>query len=41
MALGIVRGFEVQVIFSVPEELRGSNVHADDDLIGVAGFLDG
>lgn len=41
VAFGIVWGFKVQVVFSILVELRGSDVHADDDLIGVAGFLNG
>lgn len=37
----VVGGLEVQVVLAAAEELGGSHVHADDDLVRVAGFLDG
>ena len=38
---GVIRRLEVQVILSCPEELRGSYIHANDNLVGVAGFANG
>lgn len=38
---GIIGRLEIQVILPRPEELRGSYVHANDNLIGIAGFPDG
>ena len=37
----VIGGLEVQVVFAIAEELGGSHVHADDDLVGIAGLLDG
>lgn len=37
----VVGGFEVQVVLPVAEELGGSHIHADDDLVWVSGLLDG
>lgn len=37
----VIGGLEVQVVLPVAEELGGCHVHADDDLVGVAGLLDG
>lgn len=37
----VVRRLEVQVVLPAAEELGGGDVHADDDLVGVAGLLDG
>lgn len=37
----VVGGLEVQVILSTAEELGGGDVHANDDLVRVAGLLDG
>ena len=38
---GVVGGLEVQVVLSAAEELGRGHVHPDDDLVGVAGLLDG
>lgn len=37
----VVGGLEVQVVLPVAEELGGSHIHADDDLVGITGLLDG
>ena len=37
----VVGGLEVQVVLSTAEELGGSHIHPDDDLVGVTGLLDG
>ena len=37
----VVRRLEVQVVLPSLEELRGSHVHADDDLVRVPCLLDG
>lgn len=37
----VIGGLEVQVVLSIAEELRGGNIHPDDDLVGVTGLLDG
>lgn len=41
VAAGIVRRLEVQVVFASLVELRSGHVHADDNLVGVAGLGDG
>ena len=38
---GVIGRLEVQVILARPVELRGSYVHADDDLVAVASLADG
>ena len=39
--LGVIGRLEVQVILARPVELRGSYVHADDDLVAIASLADG
>jgi len=41
MSCRVVWGLEVQVVFPTAVELGGGDVHPDDDLIGVAGLLNG
>lgn len=41
VAAGVIRGFEVQVVFAIAVELRCCHVHANDNLLSVAGFVDG
>lgn len=41
VATGVIRRLEVQVVFARLVELRGSNVHTNNNLICVAGLGDG
>lgn len=37
----VIRGLEVQIVLPTAVELGGRHVHPDDDLVGVAGLVDG